>query len=439
MVARTSPKMSRMRLASSATALALVFVAASAGCARVDVHSPSIRGIGYVRLDEIVKHHPLYGQLSQLDDGIAAINLAAMPPHVPRSAAEVAKDVTVLNAQLKAAQDRANKILAQKQADYARKEQAAVAAALAAAGEGNAGAGAAQQLSAASAQQAQAASRQANSDYMAYQQSVLAQNNAAFQSVSGQLQQAANRKFAARAQQLAQSESTLALQLSQSHASQRLAIQTKLNNLAMDSATRAQLRAQMADLDRKEAAAIADQRSRDQQQLAAYKAQLQAQTSQQMSQQAGKMRSQTQALLESRRNQVTAALRSLGPAPLPKNLSPATQAKVQQIHQQFAAAFQADAARTVDEYNTSKADLDRQYAALHGADVGATGLAAKQLASLQKQRSDLYDKIVAQIKSETARIAQDRGLNVVFADVEATPGGYDLTAEVTKDIESLHE
>ncbi len=428
-----------MRSASSATALALIVTIASAGCARVDVHSPSIRGIGYVRIDEIVKHHPLYDQLSQLDDGIAAINLAAMAPRVPLSAAEISRDVVALNVQLRNAQDRANKILAQKQADYTRKEQAAVAAALAAAGEGNAGATAAQQMTSTSAQQMQAATQQANANYMAYQQSVVAQNNAAFQNMSGQLQAAANRKYQARALQYQQSESALSLQLTQNDASQRLAIRTKLSNLALDPATRSQLRAQMADLDQREQTQLNEARQRDAAALAAYRKQLQSETASQMSQQAAKMRSQTQALLESRRNQVTAQLRSLGPMPVARNLSPATQAKIAQIHQQFAAAFQADAAKTIDEYNATKADLDRQYAALHGADVGATGAAAKQLANLQKQRGDLYDKIVAQIKSETARIAQDRGLTVVFADVEATPGGYDLTDEVIKDIESLHE
>jgi Skp family chaperone for outer membrane proteins len=115
------------------------------------------------------------------------------------------------------------------------------------------------------------------------------------------------------------------------------------------------------------------------------------------------------------------------------------QAKIQQIHQQFQTQFQADAQATVDEYNQTKADLDRQFAALHGADVGATGAVGKQLADLQKKRSDLYDKIVAQIQSETSRIAKDRGLKVAFDNVEAAVGGYDLTDEVSKDVESLHE
>lgn len=425
---------------SRAFALAVIIAIAGTACSRVDVNSPQIRGVGYVRLDEVVKHHPLYNQLSQIDDAIAAINLAASAPQVPRSAKEIAQDVKQLNAELKAAQDRANKILAQKQADYNRKEQAAVAAALAAAGEGGAGAAAAAQMNAGSSQQAQNAARAADQQFQAYQRSVIDQNNAAFQTVSKELQAQANNKYNALAAQLSQKEAAAQLKLSQADAPTRLSVKTRLSNLALDDATRKRLEAQLAGLQKREADAANAERAVDEKRLRAYRVQLQSETANAVSAQAAKLRSQTQAQLQSRRDAVSSQLRGLGPQQqLPANLSAATKTKIQQIQQQFAAQFQADAQQTIDDYNTTKDDLDRQYAALHGADVGATGAAAKQLADLQRQRGDLYDKIVAQIKDSTARIARDRGLKVVFVDVEATPGGYDLTNEVTKDIESLHE
>jgi hypothetical protein len=426
---------------SKALALALTLIAAGAlqACAPVDVNSPQIRGIGFVRLDEIVKHHPLYAQLSGIDDAIAALNLEALAPAVPRSAGQIAGATKDLNAQLVAAQSRANKILAQKQADYARKEQAAAAAALSAAGQSGAGAAVASQMSATSAQQAQAASAQANQEFLAYQQSVIASDNAAIASVQRELQDQGNRKFAARLEAAQQRESQLQLQLSQADASARLAAKTRLSNLAMDDATRASLRATLAALDKKEADAIAVQRAKDQADLSAYRKTLQDETSAGVRAQVAKIQGQTRAKLEARRNEVTSQLRGLAPAPLPSNLSPALQAKIQQIHQQFQAQFQADAQQTVDEYNQTKADLDRQFAALHGADVGATGAAGKQLQDLQKQRDDLYGKIVAQIQSEASRIAKDKGLKVVFDNVESAAGGYDLTNEVSKDVESLHE
>ena len=121
---------------------------------------PAIRGAGYVRIDEVVKHHPLYGQISQLDDAIAAINLQAAGPQVPLGASQIASQTAQLNRELHDAQARANKILAQKQQDYVRREQQAVSAALAAAGIKGSGALAAQQMSGVSAAQvAQATQR----------------------------------------------------------------------------------------------------------------------------------------------------------------------------------------------------------------------------------------------------------------------------------------
>ncbi|MGB9652654.1 MAG: hypothetical protein WCB01_12715, partial [Candidatus Cybelea sp.] len=113
--------------------LSCVALLTIAGCAP-NVHSSAIRGAGYVRIDEVVKHHPLYGQISALDDAIAAINLRAAGPQVPLGAAQIATQTAQLNRELRDAQVRTNKILAQKQQDYVRREQQAVSAALTAAG-----------------------------------------------------------------------------------------------------------------------------------------------------------------------------------------------------------------------------------------------------------------------------------------------------------------
>lgn len=115
------------------------------------------------------------------------------------------------------------------------------------------------------------------------------------------------------------------------------------------------------------------------------------------------------------------------------------QSRIAAIHKQFISQFQADASKTVAEYNDTKTDLDRQFAALHGADVGATGAAAKELQALQKRRGELYQQIVAQAERDARRIAKDQGFSIVFVNVWAAAGGYDLTTQVIKDIESQHE
>lgn len=429
---------SAVRLARLAAVLSASATLAIGGCAP-NVHSSTIRGTGYIRLDEVVKHHPLYAQLTQLDDAIAAINLQVVAPQVPLNAKQITAQVAVLNRDLRAAQDRANKILAQKQRDYARREQQAVAAALAAAGVRGSGALASQQMSGASAQQAAQAAQAANAGLMAYQQNVIAQNNAATSSVAKQLQTQAAQKYRAKAEQLQQNETDLSLRLTQQDAAARLAVKMKLNNLALEPDARKQAQAQLAALGAKEAAALSAQRNADEATLRAYQADLDRQTGDAIRSQVGAIQAQTRTQLEERRNEVGSQLRSLGPPALPANLPPDVQNRIAQIHKQFISQFQADAGKTVAEYNDTKSDLDRQFAALHGADVGATGAAAKELAALQKRRGDLYQQIVAQAERDATRIAKDQGFSVVFVNVWAATGGYDLTNQVIKDIESQHE
>lgn len=428
----------RSRNNAAAILMASTLATVVSGCG-VDVHSSSIRGVAYVHMEDVVKKHPLYPQLAQLDDAIAAINLAAAAPHVPLSATQIAAQTKELNREMQEAQDRANKILADKQQEYAQKERQAIGAALQAAGVPGAGAFAAQQMSSTSQQQAQQAVAAANADFQAYQQSVVAQSNAASSTIVGQLQAQAQQKLRAKAEQLQQNETDLSLKLTQQDASQRLAIKTRLNNLALDDATRKDLNAQMAAIDNKENAQIEAQRRADSQVMNAYRAQVVAETNAAVKTQVGAIQDETRSKLVERSNEATAQIRSLAPAPLPTNLPPDVQSKIEQIHKGFQAQFQADANGTISDYNATKADLDRQFAALHGADVGATGAAGKELASLQKRRDDLNKDIVDQITREAQRLAKERGFSIAIINPNAAPGGYDLTNDLIKDVESLHE
>ncbi|HET9095771.1 MAG TPA: OmpH family outer membrane protein [Candidatus Baltobacteraceae bacterium] len=422
--------------------LALLALGACAHQLKPD--DPNVRGIGYVRVEDAIKKHPLYPQLSQLQDSIDALNLKALgAAAVPRTAAQIAQETQELNRELKAAQDRANSILRQKQLDYQQREQAAIRAALAAAGQGTDGSAPVSAMQNVTASQAQQVTAQANADFEAYQKSVIDQDNAAVRQISGQLSARADTAYRQRATQLQEKESQLGLEVSQQDAAKRLDLRMKLGNLAMSDAQRKQYRDQLAALDAREAAVVDAQRKKDQQELSAYQQQLRAQTSQQINAQAAKIHADTQAKLQARRNevsrQVASQLQGLQPAAIPSNLPAATRGKLEQIDKQFKSQFQADAQKTIEEYQSTKSDLDAQYAALHGADGAATGAANKQVASLQRQRDDLYNRMVDQVKRDAQTVAAKRGLQVVFISVVAAPGGIDLTDDVEKDIESLQQ
>jgi hypothetical protein len=362
---------------------------------------------------------------------------------VPRTAAQIAAETKHLNAELKSAQDRANALLRQKQQDYARREQAAIRAALAAAGQGTNGNAPVSAMQNVTAQQAQQVANQANADFQAYQKSVIDQDNAAVRQISQQLSARADSAYRQKATQLQEKESQLGLELSQQDASKRLQLRMKLNNLALSDTARKQLRDQLSAIDANEAAVVDAQRKRDQQELAAYQKQLRDKTNAQIAAQASKIHAQTQAKLQARHNevsrQVASQLQGLQPAAVPSDLPAATRDKLAQIDKQYKSQFQADAQKTIQQYQATKADLDAQYAALQGADGAATGAANKQLADLQHQRDELYNKMVDQVKRDAASVATKRGLQVVFISVVAAPGGIDLTDDVEKDIESLHQ
>ncbi len=406
-------------------------------CQGVDVNSPNIRGIAYVKIDDVVKHAPLYPQLSRLDAAIAMVDLTEAAPNVPRNAAQIASEDKKLLAELSAAKARAQHIIYQKQREYATREQAAVAAALGAA-HGRPTGNAAAAFGQVSQQQAQAAEVQAGRDFMAYQRSVVQQSNGAARSVVSRFQEEAVQKLQAKQLQEQQRETDLQLQLSRQDAAERLSLQTRLSMLALDDATRRQLEAQLNAIASRENAAMSAQREADRREYAAYRRQVMVQTNVAMHGQLSQIQSQTQTELTSRRNQVGAQLRAMAGPPIGR-VSPATQAQLRRIAAQFQAQYQQDVQSVITEYAETSDTLAAQYAMLHSTDVAAASAVQQEVLILEQRRQTLYNQIVAQVQSEAQRLAREKGLRVVFSDVTAAPGGYDMTNELIHDIEGKSE
>ncbi|MDP9017264.1 MAG: hypothetical protein M3N19_02950 [Candidatus Eremiobacteraeota bacterium] len=423
----------------------IVGVLVLSGCSQpIDVHSATVRGVGYVRLNDVMKKHPLYGQLAQIDSNIDALGLRALAPSVPKTGADIARETVELNHELENARAQANHQLQQRQTEYAQREQAAIHAALVAAGE-NPGTAPAQSMQNTAASQAASVTAQANTDFNQYQQAVLTQDRNAVVALSQQLGSRADRQYQQKAEELAAKESQLSLELASRDSSERLSLRTRINNLAMDDTLRAQVKAQLAALDRRESSAVSAMRSRDAATLSAYRSQLRSQTGSEISKQALAIHQQTQAKLQARHqsvsSQVTAQLGALGGSASgsPGRVSPAMQAKIAQIDRQYKAQFQSDVAKTIANFSKTRSDLDARFKALHGVDTTAQSSVAKQLDDLHHQRDQLYSQMLAQVQREVRTIASGRGLKVVFTNVVAPVGGVDLTGDAEKDIESLHE
>jgi hypothetical protein len=435
--------------------LAAVALLALASCAHASTTAPAPTPtpngeVGYVRMDELVKKHPLYGQLAQYDTNIAALNLDALVPHALAAGPELKREEAALNAQLNAAAKRTNDLLNAKGREYQQRENAAIAAALAQAHAPNGpSVGSVQgQMEATARGQVANVNAQAQSDLDAYRKQLEQQDMAQIGAAQRTLAARADRTYRAKAEELTAKEAALSLKLASDDSAERLSLRTKLTSLALDDADRDEANKELAALDQKEADALAAQRNTDAQTLATLQTQLRAQIATEMQTQVAPIRARS---LARYRERVAELHNEFGPqggpliaggphaGPATANLPPDLRSRILKLHADYTAAFQHDARSTIADFNKTRTDLSRRYALLHGTDAAASASAQAEIVSLEKKRADLYAEMVAQIGREVKTVALQRGISVVVSDVAAPAGGIDLTDDAMKDIETLHE
>jgi hypothetical protein len=408
--------------------------------------------VGYVRMDDLVKKHPLYDQLARYERSIQAFDLTSTAPQVAQNDPQIAQRDAALQKELRDAQDRTRKLLDQKQQEYQQQEATAIAAAMRGAGQTGPSAGQiAGSVNATAAQQQSGAGARAQRDFETYRKTVQKQDQAQIDAAQRALSARADRTYRAKVEELQSKESALSLKMASEDAAQRLALRTKLSSLALDDTARDDAQKQLSALDRKEADALAAQRNRDQQTLASYQSQLHDQVQSDLNAQVASIRKRSIGSLAQRQSALAAQVRSTGPvvqttvvAGRPQqqvnpNLPPALRSKIEQLHNDYQKRFQNDAKTTIADFEKTRLDLSRRYAQLHGVANASQQGASAQIVALRKKHDDLYDQMVAQIDREVRLIAQQRGISVVLTNVVAPAGGVDLTPDALKDIESLHE
>src|ERR1700693_3606123 len=418
----------------------------------VSATTKPLSAVGYVRMDDLVRRHPLYGELSRLDDDMAALQFksfeSAAGPTLPPD--QLRKEQAAIQREFQDASSRAQAALKQKQEEDGKREAEAIRQALGASGAaagapgGNAiGADVERQLQT----QAQAVTAGAQRNLDAYKKNLVAQDAAALEALRRSLNDGAQRSYGAKGNEFQNKGTDVALQLAQEDAPERLSLRTKLSNLVLDEAAREEARKQLEALDRKESDALAAMKNRDGATLVALQKELRTKTTDELSSQANVMRSRTLAKINKRELEVRSELASTaiaapaapGAVALPKTLAPDMRSKIDALHKRYSDEFNADAKTTIEMLQKTREALRQRLAKLQGVDLGPGAGKQRQLGALEKQRRDLYDQIVAQIGREVKLVAARRGVSVVFGDVVAPAGGIDLTADAQKDIESLHE
>jgi hypothetical protein len=297
--------------------------------------------------------------------------------------------------------------------------------------------------------QASRVAQVAQSNLMQFRNQTVAQDESAVKSLRSALEARAREAFRARSDELAAEESAFSLKQANADANQRISLRTQLANLPLDDASRKDITDRLDALNRKEADALAALRNRDQAQLVTLQTQLRARTQADFAKESAQIHGQTTAKLSARANQTRSDLLAQVGAPsgldrtataaVPANISPQLRARLLALHQQYQKSFQKDADQTVKAFLKTRDDLSKRFAQIRGVDGSAQAGARAQIGRLEKQRSDLYDSIVAQIGREVKLVAEKRSISVVLGDVVVPGSGVDLTADAEKDIESLHE
>jgi hypothetical protein len=402
-------------------------------------------------MSELIKHHPLYSQLTGYDESIQALNLRGVVPEVAKPDAAIARAEAQLQSELDAAAARTRRLLAEKSQAYQAREQLAIALALRApAGQAPSAAQIAQQINRTAQAQSASVAAQANRDFESYRKTLTAQDEGELRAAQKALADRADRQFRAEQDELQAKESALSLAQANRDAPARLTLRTRLSSLALDDAQRDAVRGQLAALDRGESDALAALKNRDSQTLAALGAQLRASVQRDIQAQANEIHSRSVAKLNAREGEIrrefgagSRAVANLpggtAAGPNAANLSPRLRSTIKALHENYQAQFNHDAQSTIDAFGRTRDDLRRRYEQLRGIDASAQSGAAAQIETLTKKRADLYGQMVAQIGREVRLLAQARGISVVVTDPVANGGGVDLTADALKDIESLHE
>lgn len=388
-------------------------------------------------MDALVKAHPLYPQLAQIERSIDALSLRTLGPDVAQTGSSLSQQDAELQRELTAASERTNKIIAEKQTEYQREENAAIAAALAAGGHAVGSGPVGANVGGTANQQVAGVNAQMNRDAAAYGRTLASQERQQTTAYEKTITQRVNQQYQAKANELQNKESAFALSLATKDAPQRLELRTRLANLAMDTAARDDVQKQLDALDRSESDQVAAMRNRDQQTLSQLRSQLRTEAQHDVQSGVDKIRAQNQSKMLA---QAPPPAGGVAPGVLaPTNLPPALKAKIDALHKEYQARFSRDAQATVDAFKKTRDDLNRRYNELHALDSGASGSLRKELASLQAQHDQLYAQIVDQISREVRLVAQAKGVSTVLSDVTGNGNGVDLTDAAKKEIESLHE
>jgi hypothetical protein len=394
------------------------------GCA-ASAQTPT--GSAGVDVNALLRQHPLYGTLAQYDRQIAVLQ-STLRTSFSNSGAQIDNATTAIRNDL----DHASSAAQNYDQHIAVPHRVALNASpgAQAPGEGQI----VNSIQQAYNQQHADLQSTAQRDMAQYRATLLAQQQAAYdtfvQSINGRTQRAYN----ARAQELRERESAMLLEFSRSHAHQRLMLRAKLQTLVLNNPRRRSLQAQLDALQNQEYAALDKMRAQDARTLNAYAEELRARGNSDISKMSADLRARTSANLAARERVLAAQTSTSGSLRLPSGKARSGSAADMQA--QYNALANAPPLDT-SAFSGARDDLTTRFHALHDADANDTASVRSQIDSLRHDREAVRKRMIAQIMAEAQTEAKARNLSLVYTSSVIPRTSVNLTSAVATDLRSL--
>ena len=397
---------------------------------------------GYVDIDKIVDAHPLHVQLDELQAQITLLNGQAQNAPQPQTQAQ-AQAQAQMESELAAAESQFQQSIGARRAYYEQREAVAVGALQAQASGGGTPIG--EQFGAA-AQKIQADALKA---YLDYQKQLFQADNAHLRQVTIALQQEVGLKINARRAQLEKQETDYQISLAKQSQTQRLNLKTKLEDLSLPNDERAQYTSQLANIETREEALINQMKAKDNAELTAYEQTLQRDAAARYNAAKTATLAETKQKMEARQKQTNDQLRTqlagmggqyqkqVQTANEAISKDPKLRAQMERIHEENQSAYGAEFQKALAAYQQTRRNLVAKYSAIAHMQFQDNEALVAQAQAIADQRRDLYEKIVDQVRQQTADVARARGVAMVLTNIRGAGSAVDLTSQVEKAIAAL--
>jgi hypothetical protein len=385
---------------------------------------------GYVRMDTLMRAHPLAASLANLDRQIATLQAQLAMPRAAQDTADLRAAQKNLQGQLEQASARAQAALHDHGLALAAQERSLITALIA---KQNGQTQAGHHNSDSSQNFNAAISNQQDS----YQKQLQHDRQKAVQALAADINERDTRLYQSKVDSLHQQERDDALKLAQADSGERTSLQAKASNSRLNDADKKAVAASLSALDAKEDAQHKAEVAADGQLLAHLHDQLQSDSQKEFNSQVARLQSSSEAELRAR-GLVTQVQTAASTQPLPVPTQPpsnaALNAQIKRIHAQFQERFNADTRASVAAFKATHAQLQARFDTLVRERRNAEKNLVDELQRLQKQRDAMSARMTSQIQTETVSVAEHASIDVVLTNVLAQSHAVDLTNDVATQI-----